>query len=82
MIEIHLPEDAWTDVEEGTEALLDEWKVKVGDSVTAGQLLANVMVVKTAFEVVAPTAGTVTRLLVNAQDNFGRGAALAELEPA
>jgi pyruvate/2-oxoglutarate dehydrogenase complex dihydrolipoamide acyltransferase (E2) component len=82
MIKIQLQEEAWTDVEEGTEALLDEWKVKVGDSVTAGQVLANVMVVKTAFEVVAPSAGTVTKLLVNAQDNFGRGNPLAELKPA
>jgi biotin carboxyl carrier protein len=40
------------------------------------------MVVKTAFEVVAPAAGTITKLLVNAQDNFARGKPLAELQPA
>jgi len=43
MIAIQLQDDAWTDVEEGTEALLDEWLVKPGDSVAAGQVLANVM---------------------------------------
>jgi pyruvate/2-oxoglutarate dehydrogenase complex dihydrolipoamide acyltransferase (E2) component len=82
MIAIQLQDDAWTDVEEGTEALLDEWLVKAGESVTAGQVLANVMVVKTSFEVVAPAAGTVTKLLVEAQGNFARGQALAELQPA
>ena len=30
MIEIKLPDEAWADVEEGTEALLDEWLVAVG----------------------------------------------------
>jgi pyruvate/2-oxoglutarate dehydrogenase complex dihydrolipoamide acyltransferase (E2) component len=82
MIAIQLQDDAWTDVEEGTEALLDEWLVKPGDSVAAGQVLANVMVVKTAFEVVSPAAGKITKLLVDAQGNFARGQPLAELQPA
>jgi pyruvate/2-oxoglutarate dehydrogenase complex dihydrolipoamide acyltransferase (E2) component len=82
MIEIRLQDDAWTDVEEGTAALLDEWLVKPGDSVGAGQVLANVMVVKTSFEVAAPAAGTIAKLLVGAQDNFTRGQPLAELQPA
>jgi pyruvate/2-oxoglutarate dehydrogenase complex dihydrolipoamide acyltransferase (E2) component len=82
MIAIALQDEAWTDVEEGTEALLDEWLVKPGDTAAAGQVVANVMVVKTAFEVVAPAAGTIAKLLVEAQGNFARGQPLAELQPA
>ena len=79
MTAIHLQDDAWEDIDEGTEALLDEWHVSEGDSVEAGQLVASVMVVKTSFEVLAPAAGTVGKLLVEAQGNFARGQALAEL---
>ncbi|AIL61761.1 lipoyl domain-containing protein [Pseudomonas alkylphenolica] len=79
MTQIHLQDDAWEDIDESTEALLDEWHVKEGDSVEAGQLVASVMVIKTSFEVLAPAAGTIGKLLVAAQDNFNRGQALAEL---
>jgi pyruvate/2-oxoglutarate dehydrogenase complex dihydrolipoamide acyltransferase (E2) component len=82
MIHIQLQDDAWEDLETGTEALLDEWHVKTGDTVEAGQLLASVMVIKSSFEVLAPAAGTVSKLLVAAQDNFTRDQPLAELEEA
>ncbi|MFG0723375.1 lipoyl domain-containing protein [Pseudomonas sp. GLN_6] len=79
MTAIYLQDEAWEDIEEGTEALLDEWHVKEGDKVEAGQLVASVMVVKTSFDVLAPAAGTIGKLLVAAQDNFTREQALAEL---
>lgn len=79
MTAIYLQDEAWEDIEEGTEALLDEWHVKEGDVVEAGQLVASVMVVKTNFDVLAPAAGTIGKLLVAAQDNFTREQALAEL---
>jgi pyruvate/2-oxoglutarate dehydrogenase complex dihydrolipoamide acyltransferase (E2) component len=82
MVQVQLQEEAWTDVEADTEALLDAWLVKPGDSVTAGQVIANVMVVKTNFEVVAPAAGKIAKLLVDAQGNFARGQPLADLQPA
>jgi len=47
MIEISIPDEAWADVEAGTEALLDEWFVAAGDEVEAGQIIGSVMVVKT-----------------------------------
>jgi pyruvate/2-oxoglutarate dehydrogenase complex dihydrolipoamide acyltransferase (E2) component len=81
VIEIHLQEEAWQDIEEGTEALLDEWHVEVGDRVAVGQLVASVMVAKTKFEVVAPSAGVVAKLNVQAQENFAKGQAIATIEP-
>lgn len=79
MTEVQLQEEAWQDVEEGTEALLDEWHVTAGDKVDAGQLIATVMVAKTKFEVLAPSAGVVAELKVGAQENFARGQPIATI---
>lgn len=79
MTPIHLQDDAWEDIEEGTEALLDEWHVSEGDTVEAGQLVASVMVIKSSFDVLAPVSGTIGKQLVAAQGNFTRGHPLAEL---
>ena len=60
---------------------LQDWLVKPGDVVSAGQALAVVELVKTTHEVAAPADGVVAALEVAAQDTFGRGAVLARLEP-
>ncbi len=78
-MEIRLQSEAWDDVEEGTEALLDSWLVKEGDEVTVGQVIASVMVAKTSCDLVSPIAGRVTKLAVNEQDSFGPNAVLAEI---
>ena len=81
MTDIVLDDAVWQDVEEGTEALLQEWQVAAGDSVEAGQVLCVAELVKTTHEVTAPSAGTIASLAVAAEDTFGRGAVLAVLEP-
>ncbi|MDY7508504.1 lipoyl domain-containing protein [Ralstonia wenshanensis] len=81
MIDIVMSDAVWQDVEDGTEALLQDWLVKPGDVVNAGQALAVVELVKTTHEVAAPADGVVAALEVAAQDTFGRGAVLAQLEP-
>ena len=81
MIEIKIPDEAWADVEAGTEALLDEWLVAVGDEVAEGQIIGTAMVVKAAFELVAPAAGVIESTDVAATQNFGKGAVLARLRP-
>lgn len=81
MIQIQLNDSVWSDVEDGTEALLDEWLVKVGDTVSAGQVLGIAELVKTSHEITAPVAGKVTALNVDAQATFGRGVVVAEMEP-
>ncbi len=82
MIAITLQDDAWTDVEEGTGALLEEWLVEPGERVSEGQSLAIVSIEKASFEVAAPQAGTVARLLLKPQDKVERGQVLAEIEAA
>ena len=61
MVDITLPDEAWADVEEGTEALLEDWFVAVGDRVEAGQVVANVMLVKAAHEVLRPPLASSSR---------------------
>ena len=50
------------------EVTLDEWLVSEGDSVSAGQLLANLQADKAIVELEAPSGGTVAELLVPADD--------------
>ena len=53
MVDVRFPDEPWADVEEGTEALLDEWLVAVGDRVEQGQIIANVVLVKATHELAA-----------------------------
>ncbi|WP_323002002.1 lipoyl domain-containing protein [Denitromonas sp.] len=80
MTDIVLDDAVWADVEEGTEALLQEWQVAEGEQVESGQVLGVAELVKTTHEILAPAAGKITRLAVAADDTFGRGAVLAVLE--
>lgn len=68
------------DVEPGTEALVEDWLVKEGESVSAGQPVASVVVVKTSHEVLAPAGGVIGKILVAAEETFKPGQALATLE--
>lgn len=82
MIEITLPEEAWQDVEPGTEALLEEWLVGPGDAVEAGQTVAIVVMVKTSTEVAAPAAGVIEEILIAKDDTVAQGKPLARMRAA
>lgn len=79
MIEIALSPDLWKDIDPGTEALVDAWLVKPSDTVSAGQVLAKVVLVKTTIDVLAPADGVIEQILVPAEDTFKPGQALALL---
>lgn len=79
MTDIILDDAVWADVDEGTEALLQEWQVQAGDRVEAGQVLGVAELVKTTHDIVAPVAGVVASLEVAAEANFGRQAVLARI---
>ncbi len=82
MTDIVLDEELWKDVEPGTEALMDRWLVKEGDKVQAGQTVAQVVLVKTTVDVPAPAAGIVEKILIPAEQTFGRGRPLATMREA
>lgn len=79
-VSIRLPDEMWTDVEAGTEALLDKWLVQEGDTVVADQPVATVVLIKTAVDVTAPASGRIIKILVPADATFGRGRDLALLQ--
>ena len=80
MIEITLAADAWTDIDPGTEALVDKWLVGEGDTVRAGQPIANVVIVKTNQEIVAPADGRIEKILVKSEETFAQGKPIALLK--
>ncbi|HEX7889740.1 MAG TPA: lipoyl domain-containing protein [Ramlibacter sp.] len=79
MTGIALDDALWKDVEPGTEALVDQWLVKEGERVTAGQPVVRVVLVKATLEVPAPAAGVIEKIHVPAEQTFARGASLATL---
>lgn len=80
MVDVTFPDEPWADVEEGTEALLDEWLVAVGDRVEQGQIIANVVLVKATHELTAPAAGVIESIEVAATQNFARSQVLAHIK--
>lgn len=80
MTEIVLDAGAWKDVETGVEALVDRWQVAEGDTVRAGQVLANVVLVKSNLDIVAPADGRIDRILVHDGETFAQGQPIALLK--
>jgi len=80
MTEVTLQDQAWEGVDAAVEALVDKWLVQAGDTVQAGQPLANVVLVKSNLEITAPAAGRVAQILVPAGSTFARGQPIAVLE--
>lgn len=80
MTEITLDAHAWKDIDLGIEALVDKWLVAEGDPVRAGQPLANVVLVKTNQDIVAPADGRIEKILVQAGETFAQGKPIAMLK--
>lgn len=79
-VAVRLDPQAWTDIDPGTEALLDNWKVAPGDTVAAGQVIGGAVLVKSTLDLTAPAAGRIARIEVPVEGTFGPDAVLAWIE--
>ncbi len=64
-----------------TEGTVLEWHVSEGDSVKEGQTMVEVSTDKVDAEVPAPASGTVSKILVQVDDEIEVGKPLAEIDP-
>jgi multifunctional 2-oxoglutarate metabolism enzyme len=76
-VQIQMPEMG----ESVTEGIVLEWHVTEGDFVNEGDTLVEVSTDKVDAEVPAPTAGVITKLIAQVDDEVPVGAPLAEMEP-
>ncbi len=75
-VQISMPEMG----ESVTEGIILEWHVAVGDFVNEGDTVVEVSTDKVDAEVPAPTSGTITKLLVEVDDEVPVGSPMAEME--
>ena len=75
-VQIAMPEMG----ESVTEGIVLEWHVAVGDFVNEGDTVVEVSTDKVDAEVPAPVSGTVTKLLVEVDDEVPVGAPMLEME--
>ncbi len=64
-----------------TEGTVLEWHVSEGDSVEEGQTMVEVSTDKVDAEVPAPASGTVTKIMVQVDEEIDVGKPLAEIDP-
>lgn len=75
-IAIVIPADLW---EDDSEAVITAWLFNNGDEVDTGDLLAEVMVEKAQYEIVAPSAGILT-IIKHEDEVVIKGAIIATLD--
>lgn len=64
------------------EAVITEWLVQVGESVTEGQPIASVETDKVDGEIESPAAGVLTAQLIAAGDSVPVGETVATIDPS
>ena len=75
MADVTIPQDMW---EEDAEGFISSWFYADGDQVAAGDLIAEVMLEKTAFELFAAASGTL-ELLVAVEVPVSKGQLVARI---
>lgn len=75
MSEVCVPAGLW---QEG-EAAISAWLYSDGELVREGSVIAELMVEKSSFEIVAPASGTLT-ILVAAEESVAKGQLVATID--
>lgn len=72
------PEDA----QDVAEAIVANWFVSEGSGVEEGDTIAEIQIEKVSVDVPAPATGELVERLVDENEEFERGDALARIQPA
>ncbi len=75
MTPVVVPPDLWDGDLEGA---VSAWLFTEGDAVRAGDLIAEIMVEKTSYDLTAPSGG-ILHIRIAAEVPFKRGAVIAEI---
>ena len=81
MIELIITQDEWP-TEQQADGMVVEWTVAAGDKVKQGQVILEIVVVKTTMEVPAPSTGVLQEICVTKGKLFKPGTVLAQIEQA
>ncbi|WP_256686188.1 lipoyl domain-containing protein [Halococcus qingdaonensis] len=73
-------ETIWpADSDDVEEAIVSNWFVREGTTVTEGDPIAEIQIEKVSLDVPAPATGEICELLVDEQSEFERGDTLARI---
>jgi len=76
MIELIITQDEWP-TEQQADGMVVEWTVAAGDTVKQGQVILEIVIVKTTMEVPAPSTGVLREICVTKGKLFKPGTVLA-----
>ena len=79
MIEVVISQDEWP-TEQQADGMVVDWTATVGETVEQGQVIVEIVIVKTTMEVPAPATGVLREICVSKGKLFKPGTVLARIE--
>ena len=79
MIELVISQDEWP-TEQQADGMVVDWTATVGETVEQGQVILEIVIVKTTMEVPAPATGVLREIFVSKGKLFKPGTVLARIE--
>ena len=79
MFEFKISKDDWP-ADPGTEGLIADWKVSVGDFVNKEDMLFESVFVKTNIEILSPVSGTINEICIKKNDLFKEDTIIAIID--
>jgi len=77
LIDVIIPDDIW---EADTEGVISSWFFENGESVRQGDILGEVMIEKTSFDLIAPGSGALT-IVTPAESTVTKNQCVARIQP-
>ena len=74
MSEVRVPDNAW----DAGDAAISAWLYRDGEQVREGDIIAELMVEKSSFEILAPSSGSLA-ILVPAEVSVAKGQVIARI---